>query len=39
MASQPARWTARQDVGATPNPAGANIGLAMKYARHSFSAM
>jgi hypothetical protein len=26
-------------VAATPNPSGANIGLPMKYARHSPSAM
>jgi hypothetical protein len=36
-ATHAARCTARHAV--APTPAGANIGLAMKYARHSPSAM
>jgi len=37
IAAHAARCTAPHGVGATPKPAGANIGCAMKVARHSLS--
>jgi hypothetical protein len=39
IAAHAARCTASHGVGATPKPSGANIGLFMKYARHSRFAM